>query len=136
MFKPIRFESGRLQRMRAKGSITFTKGNALKNDSGYVTNSASGDNTDVKFIAWEDKVTGGSDGEMLLCYRVAGGVQLEADASNTPTQAQMLVAVDLSAASTIDTSATTDAVFFAEYPKMPLSDKKIVGYFVDGVINS
>lgn len=136
MFKPKRFDSGRLQYMQAAGSATFVKGDAVKNASGYITPSASGDNTDVQFIAWEDKVTGGAAGELVLCYRIVGGVQLEVDTSNTPTQAQALVAVDLSAAGTVDTSATTDAVFFYEYPKLPLSDKKIVGHFVGGVINS
>ena len=136
MFKPKRFDSGRLERIPAKASITFTKGNALKNDSGYLTNSASGDNTDVQYIAWEDKVTSATDGDLLLVYRIVGGVQLEVDTSNTPTQAQALVAVDLSAAGTIDTSATTDAVFFVEKFKLPLSDKKAIGHFVGGVINS
>lgn len=136
MFKPKRFDSGRLVKMPGKASTTFTKGNALKNNVGYVDNAASGDNTDVQFIAWETKTTSASEGDPVLCYRIVGGVQLEVDTSNTPTQAQALVATDLSAAGTIDTSATTDAVFFVELFKKPLSAKKAIGHFVGGVINS
>ena len=119
----------------AAGSITFVKGNALKNSSGYLTNAASGDNTDVKYVCMENKVTGATDGELLLVIEVTG-VKFIADSSNTPTQAQMKTQVDLSAAGTIDTSATTDQVFYAEKIVGPASDKKILGYFSAGVPNS
>lgn len=114
-------------------SQAFVKGDALKdNGSGYLIPAASGDNTGVKYIAWETK-TVTTTGTLLLVYRIVGGVQLEADTSNTVTQTQVHTEVDLSAAGTLDTSATTDQLFYVE---KFISTSKVLGYFVDGVPNS
>ncbi len=132
---PELYDSGKLVYLKAANSQTFTKGGAVKNSSGYITPAASGDNTDVKFVSMEPITTGGTDGELVLCMRTLGVVFI-ADTSNTPTQAQMQVHVDLSAAGTIDTSATTDQVFFAESIVGAAADKKVRGHFAAGVPNS
>lgn len=134
-FVPQRYDEGALVRIPALNSIAFVKGNAVKNSSGYITNAASGDNTDVEYVCMETITTGGTDGELVLCIRTKG-VEFLVDTSNTPTQAQMNTYVDLSAAGTIDTSATTDAVFFASRLKGAASDKKVFGHFQQGAINS
>lgn len=132
-FKPIGLEDG--AQMYVPGAATaITKGNALKNSSGNYTPSASGDNTDVEFVAVET-ITPATAGDPVLAVRVKG-VKFVADTSNTPTAAQMNTYVDLSAAGTIDTSATTDAVFFAAKLLGPASDKKVIGWFQQGAINS
>ncbi len=135
MFVPTEKDSGKLSYQLAAGSITFVKGNALKNSSGYLTNTASGDNTDVKYVCMENKVTGATDGESLLVIEITG-VKFIADSSNTPTQAQMKTQIDLSAAGTVDSSATTDQVFYAEKLVGPASAKKIMGYFTGGAPNA
>jgi hypothetical protein len=132
-FLPLNFEDGKTMYLPCTNTA-FSKGDAIKTTSGVGTPAASGDNTDVWFVAAETKTIAAS-GDPLLVYSTSD-VRFIVDSSNTPTQAQMMLAVDLSAAGTVDTSAVTDQVFFAEYAKLPLSSKKIVGYFTRGVPNS
>lgn len=132
-FLPIAQDEGKKILMPATNTA-FTKGDACKTTSGVLTPSASGDNTDVFFVAAETKTIAAS-GDMLEVWS-AVGTRFIVDTSNTPTQAQMQLAVDLSAAGTVDTSAVTDQVFFAENAILPLSSKKVVGYFTQGVPNS
>lgn len=132
-FTPRKYEDGAV--MMIPGAATaITKGNALKNSSGNYTPSASGDNTDVEFVAMET-VTPASAGDLIRAIRVKG-VEFVADTSNTPTAAQMNEYVDLSAAGTIDTSATTDKVFFAAKLLGAAADKKVIGWFQQGAVNS
>lgn len=132
MFKPTQFDDGKI--MKVPGAATaITKGDALKNSSGNFTPSASGDNTDVEYVAMET-ITPASAGDLILAISTEGTL-FEADTSNTPTAAQMNTYVDLSAASTIDTSATTDAVFYAIKLKGAAADKKVIGRFTK-TINS
>jgi len=134
-FKPEQYDSGKLVYLKAANTQTFAKFGAVKNASGYITPAASGDNTDVKYVSMEAITTSGTDGDLVLCLRI-GGVTIVADTSNTPTQAQMMTAVDLSAVNTIDTSAVTDQVFFAESIVGAAADKKVRGWFLEGVVNS
>lgn len=135
MFIPKFYDSGKLTYKPAAASTTFVKGNGLKDSSGFLTNTTSGDNFDVRYIAMENKVTGGADGELLLVIE-ANGVRFDADTSNVPTQAQMNKYVDLSAAGTIDTSAVTDQIFYAEKIIGPAANKKVRGYFSLGAPNA
>lgn len=135
-FLPLNNEDGRTFYIPATNT-TFNKGDALMNlsgNTGLVTPKTSGDNFDVWFVAAETKTIANS-GDPLLVYGTSD-VRFIADTSNTPTQAQMLLAVDMSAAGTVDTSAVTDQVFFAERAVLPLTAKKVVGYFTRGVPNS
>lgn len=135
MFTPVRYDSGKIISLPAASSQTFHKGDAVKNSSGYIVPAASGDNTDVEFVCLENITTGGSNGDLVRCVKTRG-VEFIVDTSNTPTQAQMQTQVDLSAAGTIDTSATTDQVFFAAKLVGAASNKKVLGWFVGGVPNS
>lgn len=136
-FVPLNFQSGKVVLLPAKTAITFTKGNALKDDgAGFITNAASGDNTDTQFVAAESVVSAGGDGATLLACIPVRGVRFVVDTSNTPTQTEAGLAVDLSAAGTVDTTAVTDQVFFVEQFQLPLSSKKAIGYFTQGVPNS
>lgn len=134
-FKAVRYDSGKVISLPAKASQTIAKGDGLKNNGGYLIPTVSGDNADVEFVAMAAYSTSGTDGDLIRVIPVRG-VQFIVDCSNTPTQAQMLTAVDLSAAGTIDTSATTDQVFFAAALVGAASDKKILGWFTNGVPNS
>lgn len=132
-FQPLNFEDGKTMLLPCTNTA-FVKGDAIKTTSGVGTPAASGDNTDVWFVAAETKTIAVS-GDPLLVYSTSD-VRFIVDTSNTPTQAQAMLAVDLSAAGTIDSSAVTDQVFFVEYFKLPLSSKKAVGYFTRGVPNT
>lgn len=133
-FLPLNNEDGRTFLLPCTNTA-FTKGDAIKTTSGVGTPAASGDNTDVSFVAAETKTIAAS-GDPLLVYSTHGSIRFIVDTSNTPTQAQCMLAVDLSAAGTVDTSAVTDQVFFVEKPVLPLSSKKVIGYFTLGVPNT
>lgn len=136
-FRPLNFDQGKVVLLPASNggsSNTITKGDALKISSGYYTSGAAGDNTDVWYVAAET-ATITTSGTLIQAYPTVG-VRFEVDTSNTPTQAQMGLAVDLGAAGQVDTSAVTDQVFFAEQAVLPLSGKKVIGYFTHGVPNS
>lgn len=137
MFKPVNYEEGKAVLLPAKASISFVKGNALKDDgSGYITNAAAGDNTDVRYVSMETKTTGAGDGaEQLLCMPVKG-VRFEADTDANPAQTEVGTYCDLAAAGTLDTDAVTDQVFFIEKIKGAVADRKVIGYFAEGVPNS
>lgn len=132
-FIALNYEDGKTMLLPCTNTA-FVIGDAIKTTSGVGTPAASGDNTDVWFVAAEGKTIAAS-GDPLLVYTTTG-VRFLVDTSNTPTQAQMMLAVDLSAAGTVDTSATTDQVFFAEKPILPLSSKKVVGFFTQGAPNA
>lgn len=137
MFKPIRFDSGRLVRMACANSQAIVKGAALvDNGSGYLALAAAATATDIKYVAWED-VTTTADGQMVLCYRVVGGVQIEADTDANPAQTDVGTVCDLvDGALTVNPDASTNDLFYIESIKGPVGDKKVIGYFVDGVPNS
>jgi len=137
-FRAINYEGGKNVLVPAKASIAFVKGNALKDDgAGFFTNSASGDNTDVSHVCDETVTSVATDGATLInVIPVAMGVRFEADTSNTPTQTEAGLDVDLSAAGTVDTTAVTDQVFHVEQFVLPLSKKIAIGYFVRGAPNS
>src|SRR4051812_754435 len=108
-FRPINFDDGEVILIPASAggsSNTITKGDALKISCGYYTSTTSGDNNDVWYVAAETKVVT-VDGTLIAAYPT-NNVRFEVDTSNTPTAAQQGVAVDFSAAGTVDTSATTD----------------------------
>lgn len=132
-FLPLNYDDGKTMLLPCTNTA-FTKGDAIKTTSGVGTPTTSGDNFDVWFVAAETKTIAAS-GDPLLVYTTEG-VRFIVDTSNTPTQAQMMLAVDFSAAGTVDTSAVTDQVFFVERAILPLSSKKVVGFFTKGVPNS
>lgn len=136
-FRPLNFDEGKCIHIPASAggsSQTINKGDGLKISSGYYTPAASGDNTDVWFVAAETLLVT-ADGQLIKAIPTRDTL-FEVDTSNTPTAAQQGLAVDLSAAGTIDTSAVTDQVFFFVSAKLPLSSKKAIGYFTLGVPNS
>ena len=133
MFLPLNYADGRTMLLPCTNTA-FVKGDACKTTSGVLTPSASGDNTDVWFVAAETKTIAAS-GDPLLVYGTSD-VRFTVNTSNTPLAAEAQLAVDLSAAGTIDSSAVTDQVFFVEKFILPLSTKKAIGYFTRGVPNS
>ena len=121
----------------AKASIAFVKGDALLDDgAGFFDKATSGSNIDVYYVADETITSASTDGATLLNVIPVAGVRFEVDMSNTPTQTQAGLDVDLSAAGTVDSSAVTDQLFHVEQFVLPLSSKKAIGFFVRGAPNS
>lgn len=136
-FIPLNYDEGKVVLIPAKASIAFIKGNALKDDgAGFITNGASGDNGDVRFVAAETITSASTDGVTLLHCWPTKGVRFIADTSANPAQTDVGTYADLSAASTLDPAAVTDQIFFIEKIQGALADRKVIGYFSEGVPNS
>lgn len=135
MFLPIRYDSGKLEKMQCANSQTITKGDALvDNGSGYLAVAASSTAVDIEYVAMETVVTTAT-GQYVLCLRTAG-VQFEADTDNNPAQTDVGTVCDLATLSTVNPDASTNALFYIESISGAVSNKKVLGHFVEGVLNS
>lgn len=140
-FYPVNFESGRLISMPTAASVTTTIGGAAKdNGSGYLTNAAADDNTEVRYIFWQATTTGASAGDEILCYKVDESVRIHADCEDAPAQTDVGTFCDLAGSASLDPDSSTDDLFYIE--KIDLADgavgtsTKVYGYFTSGVPNS
>lgn len=135
MFLPLLYDSGKITGIAAVSAAAFTKGNACKdNGSGYLTPSEAGDNTDVHFVALQT-LTIVTSGDLIVVIRTKDVVFL-ADTDANPAQTDVGTEADLASAATVDPDASTDDVFYIESIRGAVSDKKVIGWFTQGVPNS
>jgi hypothetical protein len=115
--------------------VTVTKGDAMvDNGSGYLTNAASSTAVDVPYVAMETVVTT-ADGQLVEMCRTKG-VIFEADTDNAPAQTDVGTRCDLATVSTVNPDAASNNLFYIESIKGATTDKKVIGWFVEGVPNS
>ena len=126
-------EEGKTVSLPATSATAFTKNNGVKFTSGYLAASASGD-ASVDFVSMETKTSATGDGvDSILCYRIDPSVVVHALASDTPVQATHVGnRYDISAAGTIDLTATTDKIFLVERI-INATDKIVEGRFMQAI---
>lgn len=107
-------------------STTIVAGAALVWSSGFVTNASSG-TTEVAFVAKESK-TSTSDNPLIEVYRAEG--LFEADCTSNTAANQRGTKVDLTDASTLANTASSNDVFLVEAVVGAAADKKLIGSFV------
>lgn len=135
MFIPIRYDSGKLQRVGVATGVAVVKGAAMvDNGSGYLTLASAGGNADIRFVAMET-VTTTADGQLVLMVRTEG-TQFIADTDANPAQTDVGTEADLASASTIDPDASVDDVFYIEAIYGAASNRQVIGTFTLGVPNS
>jgi len=136
-FRPIANYEGKFMLVAAANGVTFTKGNAVVDDgNGLITNASAGGNVDVPFIAMET-VTTTASGQLVLCVSTAGCSRFEADCDAAWSQTDVLTAVDLASASTLNPDASDDDLFFIEKGVGTVEvSTKVEGYFVYGAPNT
>lgn len=135
MFKPIRYDSGKLEKVACANSQTIVKGDALAdNGSGYLAVATSSTAVDIEYVAQESVVTT-ADGQLVLCVRTQG-IQFEADTDADPAQTDVGTFADLASVSTINPDASSNDLFYIESVVLPLTSRKVLGHFVEGVPNS
>lgn len=135
-FIPINYDSGKLIEKKLAGSVTESKGVALKdNGSGFLTPVAAGDGATPEYVLMES-VSSTTEGDLAVCIPTRGGVRFEADTDAAPADTDANTYADLASKSTIDPDASVDDVFFIEKIKGAAADKKVIGYFQHGVPNS
>ncbi len=114
-------------------ATAFTKHNAVKYTSGYAAAAASGDGS-VDFIALETKTSATGDGsDTLLALRVDPSVVFHVTTGTTPVQATHVGnRYDISAAGTVDLTATTDKIFLVE-KIIDATNKIVEGRFMQAI---
>jgi len=133
MFLPINFEDGKLIKLpmyNGGSSATYTVGQALTTTSGYYATATAGMGTDVEAVCMEaGTVT--TNGTELLCV-LTRGVRFIADTNAATIATQVGTYVDLASATTLDTTASDDDIFYVESIHYPLSGKQVQGFFQHG----
>ena len=136
MFTPVQYDEGKTVELPFSTGETVVKYQTVVADTdGYYIAGASSTATDVYYIALEDRVTT-ADGEMVLCLRVHDKVIFEADTDADPARTDVGTLVDLATKSTINPDASTNDLFYIEDIVGAVTDRKVRGFFVDGVGNS
>lgn len=135
MFLPIRYDSGKLERVATANSVAVLKGAAMAdNGSGYLDLATSGTAVDIEYVAMET-VTTTATGQLVLMVRT-DGVQFEADTDNNPAQTDVGTRCDLATNSTVNPDAASNNLFFIESIVGAVSNKKVLGHFVEGAPNA
>ena len=126
-------EEGKTVSLPATSATAFTKNNGVKFTSGYLAASASGD-ASVDFVSMETKTSATGDGtDNILCYRIDPSVVVHATTGTTPVQATHVGnRYDISAAGTIDLTATADKIFLVERI-INATDKIVEGRFMQAI---
>lgn len=127
---PYNYEDGKAVLIPAKASISFVKGDMLKDDgAGYITVCVAGDGVDVNYVAAQTITSSATDGGTnLLCYPTRG-VKFVCDTDANPAQTDVGTLADIAVVGQIDPDASTDDIFLIESIYGPVADKKVLGYF-------
>lgn len=132
-FIPVNFEDGQLVALpmsNGGSSASYTIGQPLAISSGYYGTASSGQNTDVEAVCMEaGTVT--TDGTLLKCISTRG-VRFIADTAANPAATCQGTYVDLTTNLVLDTTASTDDLFYVEKIVGPLANKKVQGFFQHG----
>lgn len=129
-FLPVNYEDGRVVPLQV-AATTFTKGDACVHDgSGQMTKATAGNGAGIMYVIAETVSTTATAGDIHNFWAATPDVNFIADTTANPTQAQMGTFCDLvTNAGTLDTSASTDDLFFLERVHGALADKKVIGHF-------
>lgn len=135
-FVPTQYDEGQTVNLPFSTGETVVKGGAVVADTdGYYIMASSSTATDVYYVALEDKTTT-ADGEEVLCLRVHNKVIFEVDTDANPARTDVGTLVDLATVSTVNPDASTNDLFYIEDIVGAVADRKVRGFFVDGVGNS
>lgn len=135
-FVPIQYDEGQTVSLPFSTGETVVKGGAVVADTdGYYIMAGSSTATDIYYVALESKTTT-ADGEEVLCLRVHNKVIFEVDTDANPARTDVGTVVDLATVSTVNPDASTNDLFYIEDIVGAVADRKVRGFFVDGVANS
>lgn len=129
MFKPIRYDSGKMEKIQLAVSQTVVKGNGLKWVGGYLTVIATGSYQDTRYVAMEDVTTGAAAHTACLVIPVEG-VEFEADCDAVASIADRGTYADIATKATIDVDGSTYNDFYiVDIVGVAETSKVVRGYF-------
>ena len=127
-FQPIKgTEQNKFTALPMAASTTIVAGTALAFTGGYLRPATSSDK-EVRYVALEDKVTASGQNPLIRVVETQG-VTFIADAAANSARAAVGTKVDLSDATKIDASASTNDTFFIVDTFGPAANKQYIGYF-------
>ncbi|MBT9165080.1 MAG: hypothetical protein DDT23_01095 [candidate division WS2 bacterium] len=125
MITPLRYSSGRLVRLPMAASSTVVKQDLLGFTGGFVRRATSLD-TEVRFMAMEDRITGVGENPEILCLYL-DGVECEGITAGTVAQTHVGTYIDLTNHNTLNEAASIRRIFFVTER---ISARRVGGYFV------
>ena len=129
-FKPIRYDSGKLDTKTLAASQTITKGMALVDSSGYLAEADSAA-VYVEYVAMEAKTSGSGEHPTIQVVKT-NDVEFEAVCNSTITIAKEQYMADLSNSKVVNESATSNNVFLIEHV-IDAANKIVTGRFIQKV---
>lgn len=127
-FQPIKgTEQNKFTALPMAASTTIVAGTALAFTNGYLRPATSSD-AEVRYVALEGKVTTSGQNPLISVVETQG-VTFIADAAANSARAAVGTKVDLSDATKINVSATTNGTFFVADTFGPAANKQYTGYF-------
>lgn len=130
--RPLKFDSGRVTRLPAAATVTFTKHCGVEdNGSGYarLITSAS---TEVRYVCLEAVTSGSTDGATFIDVLDTQGVLFDADTDAAPLQTDVGTLCDVATNTTLNPDASTNDVFYIE-SIIDTSTSRVRGYFVNNI---
>ena len=129
MFKPVKFDSGKVKSLKMGSAAVATKFGHMKMSGGYLVAGAAGDN-EAEYIGLETKTAVATDGATLCdVLPIDEVVQIYATCATTPVQATHVGNdYDFSTDLLLDLTATTDKVFHID-SIVDATDKIVSGHF-------
>lgn len=129
MFKPIRYDSGKMEKIQLAVSQTVVKGNGLKWVGGYLAVIATGSYQDTRYVAMEDVTTGAAAHTACLVIPVEG-VEFEADCDAVASIADRGTYADIATKATLDVdSSTCNDFYIVDIVGVAETSKVVRGYF-------
>lgn len=129
-FRPIKYDSGRIQRLPAATTVTFVKGMGVEdNGSGYLRLATSA-STEVRYVAMENLTTT-ADGDLLDVLDTQS-VLFDCDTDAAPLQTDVGTLCDLATNATLNPDASANDVFYIQ-SIIDLSTSRVRGFFVHNI---
>lgn len=127
MFKPLRYDSGKLAERPATAAQEFVKYQLAKMSSGLLVTADAGD-AEAEYIVMEG-ITVAADSDPVLVLPIDDVMDVIATTATTPVQATHVGNdYDIGSNVALDLTATTDKVFHVE-EIYSASDKQVLGRF-------
>lgn len=129
MFKPVRYDDGRLCTQKLADSQTVVKGDGLKWSNGYLTVIDSGSYQDCRYIAMED-VTSTTDKPDIVVIPTDEDIQFEADCSHVVSIVDRGTYADIATKATLNPDGSTYNDFYiTDIVGAAETATKVLGYF-------
>ena len=126
-FQPIKYDSGKIVKLKQAQSTTVARFDALDFSSGYAQRATAG-TTHVQYIALESNVNGAGEYTEIMALPTCCAY-FECDTAGNTSQGIVGTYIDLTDHDTLNQAASTTNVFAVSEIVGAVANKKVRGYF-------